>query len=404
MTRSVAELEAAGLLKVEDGNHGEYRPRPGEFTTEGVVYVRAADVNSGRVDFEAAAKISPNAVARIRKGIGRDLDVLISHKGTVGRVALVPEGSPPFVCSPQTTFWRSRDHRVLDPRYLRSFLQCDFFVHQLDTLKASTDMAPYVSLTQQRAMIVRVPPPAEQRAIAEVMGALDDKIAANTRLATTADALARLDFARALDLPGIEAIAVGQCATTVLGGTPSRDELSYWTGGTVGWLNSGKANEARILEPSEWITEEALSKSTAKVMPQRATVVAITGATLGQVARLEITASGNQSLIGIWSDEPAMNDWIYFAIQHEIPQLLRAATGAAQQHVNKRDLDALVLPILDGVELATWGERVRPLLDLAAARERESLTLATTRDALLPALMSGKLRVRDAERVVEEVV
>src|SRR5438552_2913993 len=98
-----ADLEKAGVLRVEDGNHGEYRPRREEFTERGVAFIRAADMGDGRVDFERAEKINEVACRRIRKGIGAPGDVLLSHKGTVGRVALVPLDCPKFVCSPQTT-------------------------------------------------------------------------------------------------------------------------------------------------------------------------------------------------------------------------------------------------------------------------------------------------------------
>ncbi|MCB9379719.1 MAG: restriction endonuclease subunit S [Acidimicrobiaceae bacterium] len=173
---SVGDLEAAGVLLVQDGNHGNDRPRPDEFVSEGVAFVRAADIRHGRVDFVAASKINEVARQRIRKGVGRPGDVLLSHKGTVGRVAMVPMDAPPFVCSPQTTFWRALDESRLDRGFLKCFLESPDFVAQLDSRKGETDMAPYVSLTEQRRLTVVLPPLHEQQAIAAVLGALDDKI------------------------------------------------------------------------------------------------------------------------------------------------------------------------------------------------------------------------------------
>src|SRR5262245_34103631 len=106
---TVAELQRDGILLVEDGNHGEYRPRPNEFIGDGVAFIRAADLNAGSIDFKSASKINERARQRITKGIGAPGDVLLSHKGTVGKVALAPTDAPPFVCSPQTTFWRTCD-------------------------------------------------------------------------------------------------------------------------------------------------------------------------------------------------------------------------------------------------------------------------------------------------------
>src|SRR5690606_32557502 len=124
-------------------------------------------------DFEGAGKINDVAVRRIRKGVGQPGDVILSHKGTVGRVAVAPSTAPPFVCSPQTTFWRSLDQTVLDQRYLRYVLKSSDFQRQLAVFGGQTDMAPYVSLTDQRAIEIDVPETTEQRAIADVLGALD---------------------------------------------------------------------------------------------------------------------------------------------------------------------------------------------------------------------------------------
>ena len=65
---TVAELQREGILLVEDGNHGEYRPRPDEFVNEGVAFIRAADIDGGRVLFQAASKINERARQRITKG------------------------------------------------------------------------------------------------------------------------------------------------------------------------------------------------------------------------------------------------------------------------------------------------------------------------------------------------
>lgn len=67
--RIVRDLEADGVLRVEDGNHGEYRPRPDEFVSDGVPFIRAADMSSGVVNFNGAGKINVVARERIRKGI-----------------------------------------------------------------------------------------------------------------------------------------------------------------------------------------------------------------------------------------------------------------------------------------------------------------------------------------------
>jgi type I restriction enzyme S subunit len=191
---TVTQLQAEGILLVEDGNHGEYRPRPQEFVPHGVAFIRAADMHAGRVDFDGASHIGDVARRRITKGIGAPGDVLLSHKGTVGKVAMVPDDAPSFVCSPQTTFWRALRPDVLDPRYLYAYLRSQAFHTQLDARAGETDMAPYVSLTSQRGLAVVVPPIEDQRRIAGILGALDEKIELNRRMGETLEAMARALF------------------------------------------------------------------------------------------------------------------------------------------------------------------------------------------------------------------
>jgi len=151
-------------------------------------------MDSGRVLFDSAAKINERARQRITKGVGAPGDILLSHKGTVGKVALAPDAAPPFVCSPQTTFWRTRDQNRLDRKYLYAFLRSPGFRAQLATRAGETDMAPYVSLTSQRGLSVVLPPIEEQRAIAHILGTLDDKIDLNRRMNETLEAIARALF------------------------------------------------------------------------------------------------------------------------------------------------------------------------------------------------------------------
>jgi hypothetical protein len=193
-TATVTELQQDGILLIEEGNHGENRPRPGEFTDSGVAFIRAADMDAGRVLFESASKINEVARRRITKGIGAPGDVLLSHKGTVGKVALVPDDAPPFVCSPQTTFWRTLDEERLNRRYLYTSLRSRGFHDQLATRAGETDMAPYVSLTSQRGLSVALPPIETQRAISQILGTLDDKIELNRRMNETLEAMARALF------------------------------------------------------------------------------------------------------------------------------------------------------------------------------------------------------------------
>jgi type I restriction enzyme S subunit len=240
---------------------------------------------------------------------------------------------------------------------------------------------------------VAVPTFDEQRRIAEVLGVLDDLIEVNQKLASECSDLAESFWIEATSKSQSDR-PLADCANLILGGTPSRKEPDFW-GGQVPWLNSGKANEFRVTKPSEMITDLGLSKSSTKMMPIGATIVAITGATLGQISRIEISACGNQSLVGVWSDSPALNDFIFFGIRSRIEVLMQSATGGAQQHVNKANVEELRLPWLPEAQIQAWHIVAQPLLKATAELLFEAEMLMKARDELLPLLMSGRIRVAE---------
>src|SRR5205823_6051289 len=98
---------------------------------------------------------SPGSVLASRR---ERLSLRCAHTGTVGKVAGVSLDAPAFVCSPQTTFWRTVDEEQLDRKFLYAFMRSPLFVDQWAARKGETDMADYVSLTAQRELWVTVPP------------------------------------------------------------------------------------------------------------------------------------------------------------------------------------------------------------------------------------------------------
>ncbi|MGV9221361.1 restriction endonuclease subunit S [Streptomyces albogriseolus] len=250
---------------------------------------------------------------------------------------------------------------------------------------------------------VRLPGLLEQRNIATVLGVLDEKMSVNERIASAADKLADAYYRMmALAGQGGERAKLGKVARVVVGSTPSRSKPEYWTDGTINWINSGKTNDFRVFEPSEMITEEALSSSSVKMMPPGATLIGITGATMGKISRLEIPAGGSQNVAGVWADDCRVNDWLFYDIKARVADLTKHASGGAQQHINKRIIEELECIVPASGHLAKWSAKASPLMTLAAKKLVENRTLAALRDTLLPQLMSGRLRVKDAEKIVED--
>ncbi len=185
----IADLIAQGKIIIGDG----YRAKNEELGLAGLPFARAGNIDGG-FHFDDADRFPGENLARVGNKVSRPGDVVFTSKGTVGRFAFVRDDTPRFVYSPQLCFWRSLDSETIDSRFLFYWMSSREFFVQYKGVAGQTDMAEYVSLTDQRRMHMTVPPIEQQRAIAHVLGTLDDKIELNRRTNETLEAMARALF------------------------------------------------------------------------------------------------------------------------------------------------------------------------------------------------------------------
>ena len=425
--RSVLELQDEGTLLVADGNHGEYRPRSEEFGQGEYAFIRAADMDDGRVLFDSAQRINDHALARIRKGVGQGGDVLFSHKGTVGKLALVPLDAPPFVCSPQTTFWRTLDEERLDRRYLYCFMRSSAFTDQWMARSNETDMAAYVSLTAQRQLNVALPEIDEQRAIAGVLGALDDKIEQNRRTARALERLARAIFrAWFVDFEPVKAKAAG--ATSF----PSMPQSAFDALPTR-FVDSeiGPVPEAWELKPittiATFLNGLALQKYPPRGDGEDLRVIKIAQLRKGSAEGAAWANSdvpdqyviGDRDLLFSWSGtleaafwfggKGALNQhlfkvtsshfpsWLCFLwIRQHLPWFcaIAASKATTMGHIKRGHLQETPVVVSPNEILHEANEVIGPIYDLFGQLMIEARKLAAIRDVLLPKLLAGEVRVR----------
>ena len=170
----IAELLRDGLLEIGDG----YRAKNSEMGSSGLPFARAGNVNNG-FHFDDADILSEESVRLAGDKLSRPGDITFTSKGTFGRFAFVCQGTPPFVYSPQLCYWRVKREGVVDQRFLYYWMQGSDCMNQLNEVKGLTDMADYVSLTNQRKMWLSAPPLPMQHRIASILSAYDDLIENN---------------------------------------------------------------------------------------------------------------------------------------------------------------------------------------------------------------------------------
>lgn len=420
--RQVMELQREGVLLVEDGNHGEYRPRRDEFVDDGTAFIRAADMDGGRVHFDSASRINDVALGRIRKGVGAGGDILLSHKGTVGKVALVPRNCPPFVCSPQTTFWRSLNTDCIDRKYLFAYMRSHHFHQQLKGRQNETDMAAYVSLTAQRELHILLPEIHTQRGIASVIGSLDDKIELNWLTNRVLESMARaifkawfVDFAPvrakaagAQSFPGMPQQVFDSLADTLveseLGEIPQGWEVKPL--GDVFEVTMGQSppsehyNEDgkglpfhqgvrdygyRFPVDRVYCTLEArIAEAGDVLLSVRAPVGRINVATHRMVIGRGLAAARHPD---------GCQSYTLYSLKHLFAVEDAIGDGTIYKAVTKKFL--LGMPIICPPKsiVLEAEELLRPMDALLGNGELESRVLAHTRDTLLPKLISGELAV-----------
>lgn len=187
---SIAELIQDGKLVINDG----YRAKNEELTRlGGFPFARAGNIDNG-FHFSESDYIPADDIAKVGIKVSHCGDVVFTSKGTVGRFAFVREHTPKFVYSPQLCFWRSLDKSLISPRWLYYWMNGPDFFQQYKGVAGQTDMAEYVSLQDQRRMHISVPPLPTQKAIAHILGTLDDKIELLRSMNETLEAMARALF------------------------------------------------------------------------------------------------------------------------------------------------------------------------------------------------------------------
>lgn len=148
----------------------------------------------------------------------------------------------------------------------------------------------------------------------------------------------------------------------LLGGTPSRENKMYWNG-DIPWINSGEINKDAILEATEYITQLGLNKSAAKLMPKNTVVLAITGATLGQVSILKISCCANQSVVGIVPSTGLPCEYLFPLIKYKISKLVSMQTGGAQQHINKDNIGSLKIFVPSKKDMDLFLNKTKPFFN-----------------------------------------
>ena len=417
---------------------GGFAFKSGDFTETGVPVLKIKNVRLREVDTTEPAYVDQSVAKDTARYFCKTGDLLISMTGSgpqapnsvVGRVARFTGPSDRYLINQRVGRFVNKAPDKLDQRYLFYVLARHETLWKLVSVATGSANQANISGSQIESLEVPLPPLAEQKAIAAVLGALDDKIALNRRMNATLEAMARalfqswfvdfdpvrakldgrkpaaLDPATAALFPehledsplghipkGWKAGGIQDCCVQIQnGGTPRRNEPRFWDGGKIPWLASGEVRQSIITATNGFITEEGLAESSAKWVPAFSTVVALYGATAGQVSFISSRLTTNQAVCALIpkKDFAFFN---YLTMRGVTSELENKAVGSAQQNISKGIVEETKVVLPPSVLVERFAEVAGPLFERWISNLHQSLNLATLRDTLLPKLLSGELSV-----------
>ncbi|WP_169735684.1 restriction endonuclease subunit S [Intrasporangium oryzae] len=362
------------------------------YAGHGIPVIRGQNIADGRQIDDTDLVFVPEEVARTFPAcIVRAGDLVFPHRGAIGRVAIV--GGREYLLS-SSMMKLTCNPELVDPTYVFYYFRGPGKRELLT--RASTVGTPGIGqpLKSLRGIPIYFPSLEQQRAIAEVLGALDDKIAANRVTESTAEELISTWYRHSVNS---DAVSV-----------PLMNALDITFGEPFGGPHFSEPGVGRPLirirdlktfESQVWTTEHRPKE---RIIRPGDVVVGMDAefrptwwlGTEGLLNQRVLQASGRG-----FGSALALE-----ALRAPLSRIEGYKTGTTVIHLNKSDLsrEALVLPGEDA--LNRFERQAEPVLRHRVSLATERRALADVRDLLLPQLMSGKIRVRDAERVVEGVV
>ena len=400
----------------------------------GYPYVAIPQLKEGRLALNDVRRISPeHFIDWTRKAKPQHHDVILSRRCNPGETAYVPAG---LECAlGQNLVLLRADGSKLYPPFLRWLVRGPDWWEQVGTfinVGAVFDSLKCADIPNFRFSL---PPLAEQKRIVEVLGVLDDKIELNRRMNATLEATARtlfqswfvdfdpvrakldgrtpsgMDAATAALFPdsfketelghiprGWSVQPVGDVIDCVGGGTPSTSEPKYWEGGTHHWTTPKDFSSLQapiLLNTDRKLTDAGIAKISSGLLPA-GTLLMSSRAPVGYLAISAIPVAINQGFIAMKCNESTSNYFMLNWCQQNMAEIEGRATGTTFAEISKQNFRPIPF-ILPSQEIMTaFSARVAPLYARITANLRESRTLATLRDTLLPKLLSGELSVKEA--------
>ena len=359
----------------------------------------ANDLVNGVADLINCSFISEKQAKTLKKGFAHPNDVLLTHKATIGRTAIVPNKYETIILTPQVTYYRVL--KGIDNRYLKYYFDSDFFQSTLRNWAGSGSIRAYIGITAQRKLPIILPPLNVQTKIATVLSLLDEKIslniAINENLEQQAQAIFKSWFVDFEPFGGVmpddwsECILDSMCSLIIKGITPKYNEHSAQLVINQKCVRNHQIDLslARCHEPK---------KVNEKWLQYGDIIVNSTGTgTLGRAAQVLFTPNNMTVDSHVTIIRASKQEYIYYlglwatSHEHDFEMLQTGSTGQTDLPRERLKQMQIVLPS-DSI-LSSFSKVIKPIADIRIQKQQENQRLSALRDTLLPKLMNGEIDV-----------
>jgi type I restriction enzyme, S subunit len=423
-------------------------PRGGDSTylarRENFALVRSQNVFDRHFDDIGLAYISDEQARQLRGVQLSPNDVLLNITGdgiTFARACIVPEHVLPACVNQHVSIIRT-DPDVCSPGYLLAYLTHPAIKSYIESFNAGGSRRA-ITKGHIESLVVPLPPLHVQRAIAAILSGFDDKIDLNRRMNATLEATARalfqswfVDFdpvrakAEGRQPEGMDAetaalfpdsfedsvlgwiprgwriSTIGEEVRVYGGSTPSTKEPRFWENGTHAWATPKDLSDLStlvLLGTSRQVTDEGIQQISSGLLPA-GTVLLSSRAPIGYLAITAIPMAINQGFIAMVCDRRLSNYYTLMWTAQNMDTIKGKANGTTFMEISKGSFRPIPALVPSDEVLHVYNQIAAPLFDQIVKNEWVSRTLAETRDALLPRLISGEVRVGDWQDEFSEVI
>lgn len=335
-------------------------------------YIRQVDVRNKdlAVDKLLGLSISKQFIPSIANTIGTDMSnykvvqprqfgyvPVTSRNGDKITIALYKEECPCIISQAYVVF-EVIDETELLPEYLMMWFSRPEF-DRYARFKSHGSAREIFEWDEMCNVLLPVPPIEEQRRIVAEYQAIEQRIENNRRLIATLEETAQTIYRKMFvddidpeNLPeGWRIGTIGEfCKEMKSGGTPNRSNPNFWDKKQYRWLKSGEVANNVVFDTEEYISEEGLNGSSAKIIPAGTIIMAMYGATASQVAYLACPATTNQACCNMLTNTFEEAAYLYFHCLYKQEEIKRLANGGAQENLSQEVICAQPIIICNNLD------------------------------------------------------